>query len=152
MRRRVQALDRAMVHCVVQVRLDGDLLAGYVSDIAAVMSAIEIVEDGAPCLGIAFLIGKTADRAGDHAVNYSLVVVGICPPGTCSIPGHGRRIVRPGHSAGNHASGNTEWRKRGFEQGGRHAGGCRDRKGELSARQLNVVLLLYAGNLVLIPN
>jgi hypothetical protein len=34
-----------------------------VSDVATIMSAIELVEDGAPCLGIALLICKTADGA-----------------------------------------------------------------------------------------
>jgi len=56
MRRRVQAFDRAMIRCVVQVRLDRDLLAGLVSRFAPTMSAVEVLKDGAPCLGIFFLI------------------------------------------------------------------------------------------------
>src|SRR6201985_1029065 len=99
MGRRVQAFDRAMIRCVVQVRLDGHFLASLVPDVAATMSAIEIFEDGVPRLGIAFLVSETAERAGDHAINRSLVVVGVYPPGTCSIPGHSRRIMRPGDSA-----------------------------------------------------
>src|SRR5580765_6860223 len=107
MRRRVQTLDRAMVRGVVQVRLNCDLLAGLVSGVAAIMSAIEVVKDGVPCLGIAFLISKTANRSGNHAVDYRLTIVGIRPPGTCAIPGHGRRIVRPRDSTGKHAAGNS---------------------------------------------
>jgi hypothetical protein len=61
MGRRVQAFDRAMIRCVVQVRLDRDLLAGPVSGVAATMSAIEVVKDGVPCLGIVFLICKTTN-------------------------------------------------------------------------------------------
>src|ERR1700723_2181726 len=102
-----------MVRCVVQVRLDCDLLAGLVSDVTTIMGAIEIAEDGAPRLGIALLICKTSDGAGDHAVNRSLVVVGVRPPGTCSVPGYGRRIVRPGDSAGNEAARNADGGKRG---------------------------------------
>jgi len=45
-----------MIRCVVQVRLDCDLLAGLVSSFAPTMSAIEVLKDGAPCLGIVFLI------------------------------------------------------------------------------------------------
>jgi hypothetical protein len=93
-----------------------DFLARLVSGVAATMSAIEIIENGVPCLCIAFLVCKTAERARDHAVNYSLTVVGVLPPGTCSIPGHSRRIVRPGNSAGGHTAGDTEWGKCGFEQ------------------------------------
>src|SRR6202046_3908288 len=107
MGRRVETVDRAMIRCVVQVWLDCDLFAGLVSDGATIMGASEIVEDGAPCLGIALLICKTADGAGDHAVNHSLVVVGVRPPGTCPLPGHSCRIVSPGDSAGNYAAGNT---------------------------------------------
>src|ERR1700748_3774465 len=80
--RRVETVDRAMVRRVVEVRLDCDLLAGLVPSVAATVSAIEIVKHRAPRLGIALLICKTADGARDHAVNYSLVVVGIRPPGT----------------------------------------------------------------------
>src|ERR1700744_562794 len=53
MGRRVETVDRAMIRWVVQVRLDCDLLAGLVSGVATIMSAVEIVEDGTPCLGIA---------------------------------------------------------------------------------------------------
>jgi hypothetical protein len=63
MGRRVKTVDRTMIRWVVQVRLDCDLLVGLVSDVATIMSAIEIVEDGALCLGIALLICKTADGA-----------------------------------------------------------------------------------------
>src|ERR1700723_2955628 len=111
MRRRVQAFDRAMVRSVVQVGLDGDLLSSLVSRVAAIMRAIEVVKDGVPSLGIAFLICKAADGTGNHAVNYRLVVVGIGPPRTCAIPGHGRRIMRPRDSAGNHAASNSQWGK-----------------------------------------
>src|ERR1700730_10959280 len=97
-----------MVRRVVEVRLDCDLLAGLVPRVAATMSAIEILKNGAPRLGIALLICKTADGAGDHAVNRSLVVVGVRPPGTCSIPGHCRRIVCPCDSTGNHTAGDTD--------------------------------------------
>jgi len=69
-----------MVRCVVQVRLDRNLFPGSVSGFAATVSAIEILKDGVPCLGVAFLIGKTANGPGDHAVNYRLVIVGIDPP------------------------------------------------------------------------
>src|ERR1700741_5588928 len=107
MGRRVQAFDRAMVRCVVQVRLDRKLLPSTVSGFAAPMSAIEVLKDGVPCLGVAFLICKTANGPGKHAVNYRLVIVSIGPPGTCAIPGHSRRIVRPSDSAGNDAAGNS---------------------------------------------
>src|ERR1700739_295828 len=102
-----------MIRCVIQVRLDCDLLASLVPRIAATMGAIEIVKDGAPSLGIALLVCKSTDRAGDHAVNRSLIVVGVLPPGTCPIPSHSRRIVRPGDPAGSDAAGNTQWGKRG---------------------------------------
>src|SRR5580658_1999866 len=108
MGRRIETVDRAVVCRVVEVRLDGDLLAGLVSRVAATMSAIEIMKDGAPRLGIALLICKAAHGAGDHAVDRSLVVVGIRPPGTCPIPRYCRRIVRPGDSAGNNAAWNTQ--------------------------------------------
>src|ERR1700678_1465677 len=111
MRRRVQTVDRTMVRRVVQVRFDGDLLASLVSHVAATMRTIEIVKDGAPRLGIALLICKTADGAGDHAVDPSLVVVGVRPPVPCPIPGHCRRIVCPGDSAGDNAAWNTHWGK-----------------------------------------
>src|SRR5580692_1025809 len=107
MGRRVQAFNRAMVGGVVQVRLDRNLLASFVSSFAATMSAIEVLKDGVPCLGVVFLICKTADGPGNHAINYRLVIVGIGPPRTCSIPGHSRRIVRPSDSAGNDAAGNS---------------------------------------------
>src|SRR5579863_6240432 len=103
MGRRVQTIDRVMTRRVVQVGLDCHFLASLVPGVAATMSAIEILEDGAPCLGIAFLNCKTPDGARDHAVNYSLAVVGVFPPGTCPIPCHSRRVMRPGHSTGNHA-------------------------------------------------
>jgi hypothetical protein len=115
MGRRVETVDRSMIRCVIQVRLDRDLLAGLVSSLATTISAIEILKHCAPCVGIAFLICKTADGAGDHAVNHNLVVVSVRPPGTCSIPGHCCWIVCPGDSAGNHAARNTQWGKRGFE-------------------------------------
>src|SRR5208283_4226544 len=105
--RGVQAFDRAMVGCVVQVRLDRNLLAGTVSGFAAPVSAIEVLKDGVPRLGVAFLICKTANGSGNHTVNYRLVVISIGPPGTCAIPGHSRRIVRPSDSAGNDAAGNS---------------------------------------------
>jgi hypothetical protein len=54
MGRGVQAFDRAMVRCVVQVRLDGNLLPSTVSGFAAPESAIEVLKDGVPCLGVAF--------------------------------------------------------------------------------------------------
>src|SRR5580704_7938646 len=104
MRRRVQAFDCAMIRCVVQVRLDRNLLPRAVSGFAAPMSTIEVLKDGVPCLGVAFLICKTANGPGNHAVNYRLVVVSIGPPRTCAIPGHSRRIVRPRDSAGNDAA------------------------------------------------
>src|SRR5271170_7192228 len=107
MRRGVQAFDRAMVRCVVQVRLDRNLLASTVSGFAAPVSAIEVLKDGVPCLGIALLVCKTANGPGNHAVNYRLVIVGIGPPRSCAIPGHGRRIVRPSDSARNDAAGNS---------------------------------------------
>src|ERR1700692_4570044 len=107
MRRGIQAFDRAMIRCVVQVRLDRDLLAGTVSAFAATMSTIEVLKDGVPCLGVAFLICKTANGTGNHAVNHSLVIISIGPPRTCAIPGHSRRIVRPRDSAGNEAAGNS---------------------------------------------
>src|ERR1700689_1780534 len=100
MGRGVQAFDRAMVRCVVQVRLDRDLLARLVSGFAATVSAIVMMENGVPCLGIVFLICKTANGPGNHAANYGLVVVGIGPPRTCAVPGHSRRIVRPSDAAG----------------------------------------------------
>src|SRR6202041_3419981 len=100
MGRRVKTVDRAMVRRVVKVRLDCDLLAGLVPGAAATTSAIVIVEDGAPCLGVALFNCKTADGAGDHAVNRSLVVVSVRPPGPCPIPGHRCRscaqVTRPG--------------------------------------------------------
>src|ERR1700721_1567732 len=99
MRRRVQAFDRAMIRCVVQVRLDRNLLPSTVSGFAAPVSAIEVLKDGVPCLGVAFLICKAANGPGNHAVNYRLVIVGIGPPRTCAIPGDSRRIVRPSDSA-----------------------------------------------------
>ena len=87
-----------MVRRVVKVRLDGDLLTGFVLSVAATMGAIEMINDGAPCQGIALLICKTADGAGDHAVDRGLVVVGVRPPGTYPIPGHCHRSVRPSYS------------------------------------------------------
>src|SRR5579863_5745400 len=116
MGRRVQAIDRVMPRGVVQVGLDCHFLATPVPGVAATMSAIEILEDGAPGLGIVFLNCKTPDRARDHAVDYCLVVVGVFPPGTCPIPRHSGRVMRPGDSTGNHAAGNAHWRKRGFEE------------------------------------
>src|SRR5258708_7535146 len=141
MGRRVQAFDRSMILCVVQVRLDGDLLAGLVAGFAATMSAIEVVKDGAPCPGIAFFICKTANGPRNHAVNYRLVVVSIGPPGTCAIPLHCRGIVRPSDSAGNDAAGKSQWGK-GIEQGGPQASGSCHRKGELSASDVHFGLLL----------
>src|SRR6202050_3473710 len=106
MGRGVEAFDCPMVRCGVQVRLDRNLLPSSVSGFTATMSAIEVLKDGVPCLGVAFLICKTADGPGNHAVNYRLVIVGIGPPRTCSIPGDSRRIVRPSDSTGNDAAGN----------------------------------------------
>src|SRR5580692_6297272 len=116
MGRRVQTIDRVMARGVVQVGLDCHFLAGLVPGATPTMSTIEILEDGAPSLGIVFLNCKTLDRARDHAVNYRLIVVGVFPPGTCPIPCHRRRIVRPGDSTRNHAAGNTHWRKRGLKK------------------------------------
>src|SRR5260370_33664303 len=107
MGRGVQAFNRAIVRCVVQVRLDRNLLPSTVSGFAATMSAIEVFKDGVPCLGVAFLICETANGPGNHAVNYRLVIVGIGPPRTCAIPGRSRRIVRPSDSAGNDAARNS---------------------------------------------
>src|ERR1700733_3114529 len=109
MGRRVETVDRAMIRCVVQIRFDCDLLACLVSGVAATMSAIEILKHRAPCLGIALLICKTADGAGDHAVNHNQVVVSVRPPGTCPIPRYCRWIVCPGDPAGNNAAWNTQW-------------------------------------------
>src|ERR1700739_1237773 len=107
MGRGVQAFDRAMVRCVVQVRLDRNLLSSTVSGFAAPVSTIEVLKDGVPCRGVTFLVCKTANGPGNHAVNYRLVIVGIDPPRACAIPGHGHRIVRPSDSAGNDAAGNS---------------------------------------------
>src|ERR1700751_3962305 len=107
MRRGVQAFDRAMVRCFVQVRLDRKLLPSTVSGFAAPMSAIEVLKDGVPCLGVAFLVCETANGTGNHAVNHRLVVISIGPPRTGAIPGHSRRIVRPTDSAGHDAAGNS---------------------------------------------
>src|ERR1700688_2078521 len=107
MGRGVQAFDRAMIRGVIQVRLDRNLLPSTVSGFAAPVSAIEVLKDGVPCLGVAFLIRKTANGPGNHAVNYRLVIVGIGPPRTCAIPGHSRRIVPPSDSAGNDAARNS---------------------------------------------
>ena len=70
MRRRVQTVDCTVIYRVVQVRLDGDLLAGLVPRVAATMGAVEMLKDGAPRLGIAFSVCETADGTRDHAVNY----------------------------------------------------------------------------------
>ena len=105
--RRVQSIDRAMVGCVVQVRLDRDLLAGLVSGFATAMGVIEVVKDEAPRFSIALLICKAANGSGNHAVNHRLVVVRIGPPRTRSIPGDSSRIVNPGDSAGNNAARNS---------------------------------------------
>src|ERR1700732_4147985 len=107
MGRRVQTLDRGMILCVVKVRLNRDFLARLVSGVAATMTAIEVVKDGTPCLGIGFFICKTANGAGNHGVNHRLIVISIGPPGTCAIPGYSRRVVRPSHSAGYDAAGNS---------------------------------------------
>src|SRR5271169_6991536 len=107
MGRGVQAFNRAMVRGVVQVRLDRNLLPSAVSGFAAPMSTIEVLKDGVPCLGVVFLICKTANGPGNHAVNYRLVIVGVGPPRTCAIPSHCRRIVRPSDSAGNDAPRNS---------------------------------------------
>src|SRR5580704_9085388 len=122
MGRGVQAFDCAMIRCVVQVRLDRNLLPSSVSDFATRMSAIEVLKDGGPCLGVAFLICKTANGPGNHAVNGRLIIVGVGPPRTCAIPGHSRRIVRPSDSAGYDAARNTYGGKR-LKQGGRQVGG-----------------------------
>src|SRR5579864_3875410 len=133
MGRGVQTIDRAMIRCVVQVGLDCYFLATLIPVVVATMTAIEILEDGTPCLGIALLIGKTPDRARNHSVNDSLVVVGVFPPGTCPIPRHSRRVMRPGDSAGDHAAGNTHWRKRGFKKRRTQRSGSCNRQGELPA-------------------
>src|SRR5580692_2050424 len=99
-----------MIRCIVQVGLDCHFLASPVPGVTATMSAIEILEDGAPCLRIVLVKCKTPDRARNRAVNDSLVVVGVFPPGPRPIPGHSRGIMRPGDSAGNHTPGNTYWR------------------------------------------
>src|ERR1700758_244617 len=98
MGRRVETIDRAVIRCVVKVGLDCHFLSSPVPGVAATMTAIEILKDSAPCLGIVVLNCKTLDRARDHAVNYRLVVVFVFPPGTCPIPRHSRRIMRPGDS------------------------------------------------------
>src|ERR1700683_453215 len=112
MRRRVQAINRAMVRGIVQVRLDGNLLAGPVAGFTTTMSTIEVLKDGAPRLGIGFLICKFANGPRNHAVDYRLVIVSIGPPRTSAIPGHSRWIARPSDSAGNDAAGNSQWGKR----------------------------------------
>src|SRR5580658_4136815 len=150
MGRGVQAFDRAMVRCVVQVRLDRNLLPSSVSGFAATMSAIEVLKDGVPCLYVAFLVCKTANGPGNHAVDYRLVIVGIGPPRTCAIPGHSRRIVRPSDSAGNDSAGNAQWGKR-LEQGGGQVGGSCKSQGELSAGHFHFDLFLYAQNLTATP-
>src|SRR5580698_7038743 len=96
-----------MVRRIVEVCLDRNPLAGLESRVAATMGAIEIMENCAPRLGIALLIGNAAYGMRDHAINHGLVVVGVRPPGTRPIPCHGCRIVRPGNSAGNDAARNT---------------------------------------------
>src|ERR1700751_5408070 len=146
MRRGVQAFDRAMVRCFVQVRLDRNLLPSTVSGFAAPMSAIEVLKDGVPCLGVAFLICKTANGPGNHAVNHRLVVVGIGPPRTCAVPGHSRRIMRPRNSAGNHTARNTHWGKRGSKKRRTKGGSSCNRKGKLPASHFHLGLLLDAPN------
>jgi len=120
MRRRVQSFDRAVVGCVVQIRLDGDLLSSLVSSVAATMSAVEVVKNGVPCLGVAFLICQRANGSRNHAVDYRLVVINIGPPRACPIPGHSRWIMCPSDTAWNNTSPNSQGRKR-LKQG-RHAG------------------------------
>src|SRR5580698_6108131 len=107
MGRGIQPFDRAMVRCVVEVRLDRNLLTSTVSGSAATMSAIEVLKDGIPCLSVALLICKTANGPGDHAINYRLVIVGVAPPRTYALPSHSRPIVRPSDSAGKEAAGNS---------------------------------------------
>src|ERR1700749_4091380 len=107
MGRRVEPFDRAMVRCVIQVRLDRNLLPSFVSGFAAAMKAIEILKDGGPCLGVAFLIGETANGPGNHAVKNGLVIMGIGPTRPCAGPGNSRRIMRPSDSAGNDAARNS---------------------------------------------
>jgi hypothetical protein len=106
-RRRIQAVNRAMINRIVQVRLDCDLLAALVSDVAPAMGAVEVVKDCVPRQGIVFLIGKALDGTGDHAVNRSLIIVGVCPPGPGPIPGYRFGIVRPGNPARNYPSRNA---------------------------------------------
>src|ERR1700757_3309156 len=133
MGRRVQASNRAMIRWGGQVGLDCHCLASPVPGVAATMTAIEILEDGAPRLGIAFLICETPDRVGDHAVNCRLVVVGVFPPGTCPVPRHSRAIMRPGDSTGNHAAGNTHGGKRGSKKRRTKSSGSCNRQCELPA-------------------
>src|SRR5882724_7227270 len=116
MGRRVQTFDRAMILCVVKVRLDRDFFARFVSGVAATTTAIEVVKDGTPCPRIVLFICKTANGVGNHAVNHRLIVISIGPPGACAVPGYSRRVVRPSDSAGNDAAGNAYWGRR-TEQG-----------------------------------
>lgn len=137
MGRGVEAVYGAVIYRVIQIRLDRDLLAGFVSGVATTMGAIEILKHGAPRLRIALLICEGADGTGEHAVNHSLVVVGIRPPGTRPVPGDSRRIMRPGDPAGNYAARNANWGKGGLEQRGMYGrGGC-DREGELPTRDFH---------------
>src|SRR5258708_36493596 len=66
-----------MICCAVRVCRDRALLAGFVSSFAPPMSAIEVLKDGAPCLGIVFLICETANGPGNHSVNHRLLVYGL---------------------------------------------------------------------------
>jgi hypothetical protein len=100
MGRRVQTVDRAMVRCVVQVRLDCDLLASPVSSVAASMSAIEIFKDGTPCLRIAFLVCKTAgERETMRSITAWLLLVSVHQepvPFQVTAAGSCAQVTRPG--------------------------------------------------------
>src|SRR6266404_2716974 len=125
-----------MILGIVKVRLDRDFFARLVSEVAAGTTAIEVVEDGTPCLGIVLFICKTANGVGNHAVNHRLIVISIGPPGTCAVPGYSGRVVRPSDSAGNDAAGNAYWGRRTEQVGPQAAGSC-NRQGELSARHFH---------------
>jgi hypothetical protein len=100
MGRGVQALDRAMIRCVVQVCLDRDLLAGFVSSFAPPMSAIKVLKDGAPCLGIVFLIVRPQmDRETMRSITDWSLLASVHQepvPSQVTAAGSCAQVTRPG--------------------------------------------------------
>jgi len=101
---RVQTSIVPWIFCVVKVRLNRDFFTGLVSGVTTTMTAIEVLKDGTPCLGIRFFHVRPRMEWETMRSIHRLIVISIGPPRTCTVQvtaaGSRTQVTRPGRRLG----------------------------------------------------